>query len=194
MTEQPEAPGSLIVQRNFYYAPEIGFYVRREERTGDGPVQEVELAGYTSAEPALPESALRLRVGGIQQALEREVSGEGASWHDPATGDAGDVLPVRTVRSSQYGWCRDFAERIRCGGARLRAAWHRLSQPLGHLGYRRADSGHERQQLTPALTATHPECGVASGARHQPTDPEISAEPAISPRRISCRRRATRPR
>jgi hypothetical protein len=116
MTEQPEKPGSLIVQRSFYYAPEIGFYVRREERTGDGPMQEVELASYTSVEPALPESAVRLRVGGIQQALEREVTGGGTSWHDPATGDAGDVLPVRTVRSSQYGWCRDFAERIRAAG------------------------------------------------------------------------------
>jgi hypothetical protein len=116
MTEKPEAPGSLIVQRSFYYAPEIGFYVRREERTGDGPVQEVELAGYTNAEPALPESAVRLRVGGIQQALERELSGGAASWHDPATGDAGEVRPVRTIRSGQYGWCRDFAERIRAAG------------------------------------------------------------------------------
>ena len=116
MTERPEAPGSLVVQRSFYYAPEIGFYVRREERTSNGPAQEVELAGYSAAEPALPESAVRLRVGGIQRALEREVSGGATSWHDPATGDAGEVRPVRTVRSGQYGWCRDFAEHIRASG------------------------------------------------------------------------------
>jgi outer membrane surface antigen len=116
MTQKPEVPGTLVVRRTFYYAPEIGFYVRREERTGDGPAKEIELAGYSSAEPALPASAVRLRVGGIQQALEREVSGEASSWHDPATGDAGDVQPVRTVRSSQYGWCRDFAEHIHAAG------------------------------------------------------------------------------
>jgi hypothetical protein len=116
MTEQPEAPGSTVVQRTFYYAPEIGFYVRREERSAEGPAREIELAGYTSAEPAMPASAVRLRVGGIQQALEHASSGAAASWHDPATGDAGDVLPIRTVRSSQYGWCRDFTEHIRATG------------------------------------------------------------------------------
>jgi hypothetical protein len=119
MTEQPETSRSSVVQQNFYYAPEIGFYVRLEERTGDGPVREVELASYTTAEPALPESALRLRVAEIQRALERELSGDARSWHDPATGNIGDVLPLRTVRSNQstqYGWCRDFAEHIRAAG------------------------------------------------------------------------------
>jgi hypothetical protein len=116
MTEQPAAPGSPVVQRSFYYAPEIGFYVRRDERMGDDPTQQVELINYTSAEPSLPDSALRLRVARIQQALEAELSGNAMSWHDPATGDDGDVRPVRTVQSSQYGWCRDFAEHIRAAG------------------------------------------------------------------------------
>jgi hypothetical protein len=116
MTEQSGAPGSSVVQRSLYYAPDIGFYVRREERTGADPVQQVELIDYTSAEPSLPDSALRLRIVRIQQALEHEMSGDATSWHDPRTGDGGDVLPVRTVQSGQYGWCRDFAEHIRAAG------------------------------------------------------------------------------
>jgi hypothetical protein len=116
MTEQRGAPGSSVVQRSFYYAPEIGFYVRRDERTGANPAQQVELIDYTTAEPALPDSALRLRVARIQQALEHDLSGDTVSWNDPATGDNGDVLPLRTVRSRQYGWCRDFAEHIRAAG------------------------------------------------------------------------------
>jgi hypothetical protein len=116
MSEQAGARDSVMVQRSLYYAPEIGFYVRREERTGDGPVQTSELTSYTSAEPALPDSALRVRIAGMQQALERKLSGEATPWHDPATGDAGEVLPVRTLRSTQYGWCRDFAESIRSAG------------------------------------------------------------------------------
>jgi hypothetical protein len=116
MTEQAGAPRNAVIQRSFFYAPEIGFYVRRDERIGDGPVRQVELISYTSAEPALPDSALRLRVDRIQQTLEHELSGDGEAWHDPATGDEGDVLPVRTVQSSQYGWCRDFAEHIRATG------------------------------------------------------------------------------
>jgi 17 kDa outer membrane surface antigen len=116
MTEPSGAPGSSVVQRSLYYAPDIGFYVRREERTGADPVRQVELIDYTSAEPSLPDSALRLRVARIQQALEHTMSGDAVSWHDPRTGDDGDVLPVKTVKSSQYGWCRDFAEHIRAAG------------------------------------------------------------------------------
>jgi hypothetical protein len=116
MTEQPSAPGGFVVQRSFYYAPEIGFYVRRDERTGENPARQVELIDYTTAEPALPDSALRLRVARIQQSLEQDLSGDAVSWNDPATGDDGDVLPVRTVRSRLYGWCRDFAEHIRATG------------------------------------------------------------------------------
>jgi surface antigen len=116
MSEQSGGAGSQMVQRSFYYAAEIGFYVRRDERIGDAPMQQVQLIGYTSAEPALPDSALRLRVDRIQQALEQKLSGDAIAWHDPATGDDGDVLPIRTVESSQYGWCRDFAEHIRATG------------------------------------------------------------------------------
>jgi hypothetical protein len=116
MTEQPGAPGGPAVQRSYYYAPEIGFYVRRDERAGDTPVRQAELVDYTSAEPALPDSALRLRIARIQQALENDESGDAMSWSDAATGDQGDVQPVRTVRSRQYGWCRDFAEHIRAAG------------------------------------------------------------------------------
>jgi hypothetical protein len=114
--EQPDAPGTSVTLRSFYYAPEIGFSVRREERVGAGPVQRVDLTDYRTAGPMLPDSALRLRVVRIQQTLEHELSGDATFWRDPATGSGGEVLPVRTVRSSQYGWCRDFAERIQSAG------------------------------------------------------------------------------
>jgi surface antigen len=35
------------------------------------------------------------------------VSGQSSTWRDAATGDAGDVLPIKTVRSAKYGWCRN---------------------------------------------------------------------------------------
>ena len=116
MTEQQGTTSGPEVRRRFYYAPEIGFYVRRDERMGDQPAHEVDLVGYSAAEPALPDSALRLRVDRIQQVLEGELSGDVLAWRDPATGDNGDVAPVRTIQSSQYGWCRDFAEHIRAAG------------------------------------------------------------------------------
>ena len=116
MTEQHGTDSGPEVRRSFYYAPEIGFYVRRDERIGDSPERRIDLVGYSGAEPALPDTALRLRVDRIQQVLEREMSGDALAWHDAATGDDGDVAPVRTMQSSQYGWCRDFAEHIRAAG------------------------------------------------------------------------------
>jgi hypothetical protein len=110
-----EQPGGMI-QRSEYYAPDIGYYVRREEKIGNAPMQVVELTDYASAEPALPATAWRLRVTDIQQALESEVSGRSSTWRDAATGDAGDVQPLKTVQSATYGWCRDFAEHIRTAG------------------------------------------------------------------------------
>jgi hypothetical protein len=116
MTQQPGSNSTGVVERSYFYAPEIGFYVRREERVGDGPARVTELTRFTNGEPALPEPALRIRVAGIQQALERDLSGADTAWRDPATGAAGDVRLLRTVRSEQYGWCRTFAETIRTDG------------------------------------------------------------------------------
>ena len=110
-----EQPGGMI-QRSEYYAPDIGYYVRREERIGHAPMQVVELTDYASAEPALPANAWRLRVSDIQQALERTETGQSSAWQDVSTGDAGDVQSLKTVRSATYGWCRDFAEHIRTAG------------------------------------------------------------------------------
>lgn len=116
MSERAGSPGVGLVQRSFFYAPTIGFYVRREERIGDAPPQVIELSNYATAQPALPDTALSLRVAGLQQALERNQSGQPATWTDPASGDTGDVQPIRTMQSDKYGWCRDFAEAIHASG------------------------------------------------------------------------------
>jgi len=116
MTLQPDTGGAGMLQRTFYYAPDIGFYVRRDDTVGDGPTRVIELADYRSAEPALPQSALRQRSAGIQQALEHEASGQSTAWTDAMSGDSGEVRLSDTRHSEKYGWCRDFAEDIRASG------------------------------------------------------------------------------
>jgi surface antigen len=76
----------------------------------------IDLTGYTTSQPALPGTAQSLRVAGLQQALERNQSGQVDSWSDKASGDTGDIEPLRTVHSDQYSLCRRFAERIQVGG------------------------------------------------------------------------------
>ena len=112
----PQTGEPFRTRRTYYYAPEIGYFVRRVERSGSDDARVANLVSYTSAEPLLPAGALRLRVTSIQRALEKDVSGATTGWSDPVTGDQGTVQPLRTVRSQQYGWCRDFAERIDVSG------------------------------------------------------------------------------
>jgi len=116
MRETPAVTGNGLIQRRFYYAPDIGFYVRTDEAVGDGPFQITELTGYTSSDPILADSALRQRSYALQRALETQLSGSQAKWSDADTGAAGVVTLVDTKHSAQYGWCRDFAERIQSSG------------------------------------------------------------------------------
>jgi hypothetical protein len=61
MRETPAVTSNGLIRRNFYYAPDIGFYVRMEEGFGDGPLQSADLSGYTSSDPIMASSALRQR-------------------------------------------------------------------------------------------------------------------------------------
>ena len=116
MHETPAVTGNGVVQRSFYYAPDIGFYVRTEERIGNGPTHVADLSSYTSSDPILTASALRQRSIEIQRALEAQLSGSQATWSDATTGAVGKVMLLDTRLSERYGWCRDFAERIRWSG------------------------------------------------------------------------------
>ena len=153
MRETPAVTGSGVVQRSFYYAPEIGFYVRTEERIGDGPTHEANLSSYTTSDPILSAAALCASVRSrIQRALEAQLSGSQTTWSDAATGAAGKVWLLDTRRSERYGWCRDFAERIRWSGRSLLAARHGLPQPGKSLGHRHARPGRRGTRVTHGLT------------------------------------------
>ena len=113
-----EAPGGRHQQRSFFYAPSIGYYVRRTDRVGDGPPHTVELTAWTDGNPPLPDSALRQRISAIHGALESQASGTAVRWEDPATATAGSVAPVRIVRGDDGRWCRDFEEHVSAFGRR----------------------------------------------------------------------------
>ncbi len=104
--------GGPAVQHAYFYAPSLGYYVRRDDRVGDGSTHSVTLTGYTTGNPPLSDSALHERVLGIQHALEQKVSGAALAWGDPRSGATGRVEPVATLRSPAKGWCRQFRERV----------------------------------------------------------------------------------
>ena len=140
MHETPAVTGNGVLQRSFYYAPDIGFYVRTEERIGDGPTHVADLSSYTTSDPILTTSALRQRSIELQRALEAQPSGSQATWSDATTGAAGKVMLLDTRRSERYGWCRDFAERIR---------WSGRSYSLHGMGCRNPEKVWEIVMLAP---------------------------------------------
>jgi hypothetical protein len=113
-----ELPGGRYEQRSFFYAPSIGYYVRRIDRLGDAPPRTVQLVAWTDGNPPLPDSALRQRVSAIQRAMEIQPSGADVSWQDAATQVSGSVEPVSTARGDDGRWCRDFHEHLEAFGRR----------------------------------------------------------------------------
>ncbi len=52
----------------------------------------------------------------LQTALEAEVSDTSRRWHNPQSGAAGSVTPVRTYRTVSGVFCREFEETITTNG------------------------------------------------------------------------------
>lgn len=96
----------------YFYAPSIGFYVRREDTTGGSKFPHVAvLLRYMTGDPPLSDSALRLRAAAIKSSLA-EPSGKTLAWHDPATSASGEVRPLEPVRTFDQRSCRNFREQI----------------------------------------------------------------------------------
>lgn len=106
-----EADGTVRI-RTFYYAPSLGYYVRRDDRVANGPVQRIELASYRTLPPPLPPAARRARAERVQLALETQASGQSFAWSDDASGWSGEVTPLRTYQDDTGRFCRAYVETL----------------------------------------------------------------------------------
>ena len=48
----------------------------------------------------------------VSRALENHLSGTRVGWENPVAGARGTVTPLRTFRSTENKWCREYARRI----------------------------------------------------------------------------------
>jgi len=111
-----EDPDGRNLTHTFFYAPTIGFYVRRVDSAPGNLVHTATLTGFTEGEPPLTGTALNQRLHAIKQALEQQLSGQWVPWTDRDSGAGGSVEPVFTVRSERNGWCREFRETLQTAG------------------------------------------------------------------------------
>src|SRR5262249_27754616 len=61
--------------------------------------------------PALDAVAQARRYDAMQKAFENNPSGEIAFWYENSR-VRGRVVPIATIRTSLYGWCREYEEQI----------------------------------------------------------------------------------
>ena len=64
-----------------------------------------------SAFPALDATAQARRYRAMQAALEHSPNGQAARWVENER-VYGRVVPIETMRTALYGWCRDYEELI----------------------------------------------------------------------------------
>jgi surface antigen len=55
----------------------------------------------------------------MQNAFEKNPSGQIAFWYENSR-VRGRVVPIATIRTSLYGWCREYEERIATASANHR--------------------------------------------------------------------------
>ena len=63
-----------------------------------------------AAQAALIRADYELSRSARSQALEKHISGEFVSWANPDSGSRGGVTPVRTFKTSNGQWCREYIQ------------------------------------------------------------------------------------
>ena len=69
--------------------------------------------------PGLDTTAQSRRYTAMQQALEKSESGQVSTWAIGSRAQ-GRVVPMATIRTALYGWCREYEEQIRTSVANHR--------------------------------------------------------------------------
>jgi len=67
-----------------------------------------------------------------QQALEKSPSGTAVAWHNPDSGHAGTVTPVRTFQKKSGQYCREYQQTVTIDGREQQAYGTACRQPDGN--------------------------------------------------------------
>lgn len=94
----------------WWYAPEVGFYVKRERKWNSGQDQSEELTTFGPAPAKIPERDRQSLSKTVQAALENNNSGE-TQTASLATLEIA-VTPLKTVQTEQGVWCRTYRQEL----------------------------------------------------------------------------------
>ena len=101
---------SWMQTTKWWYAPEIGFYVKRDRSWNSGDDHSEELVTYGPAPAKIAEPAQDVLADTVQQSLENNNSGVAQTASYGALEMA--VTPLKTVQTDKGIWCRTYRQEL----------------------------------------------------------------------------------
>jgi len=94
----------------WWYAPEIGFYVKRDRSWNSGTDHSEELLTYGPAPTKIAKNAQEQLAKTVQTALENNNSGDAEKTHAGSIEIV--VTPIKTVQTDKGIWCRTYRQEL----------------------------------------------------------------------------------
>ncbi len=109
-------PPRLREVRIWYYAPDVGHYVRyTKDFRGRKPSRSIDLVSVRPALDQLNPSVRSAIENNFQRALEKKRSGQKLGWALPRQSASGMTQPVATFRTSTNRFCRHYHQKVNIG-------------------------------------------------------------------------------
>jgi hypothetical protein len=109
-------PPKLRDVRTWYYAPEVGHYVRYiKEYRGRKPTRRVDLVSVRPPIDHLGASVSQAIDQNFQLALEKKRSGQKLRWQLPRQSASGMTQPIATFRAAKNRFCRHYVQTVTIG-------------------------------------------------------------------------------
>ncbi|MBC05847.1 MAG: hypothetical protein CMO10_06085 [Thalassospira sp.] len=94
----------------WWYAPDIGFYVKRDRKWNSGSDHSEELMTYGPAPAKIAQPAQDILAETVQQSLENNNSGDAQTATYGALEIA--ITPLKTVQTEKGIWCRTYRQEL----------------------------------------------------------------------------------
>lgn len=100
--------GSWRATQRFYYAPEVGHYVLREDRHRSGSNTRRELVAFGFNSTVLPPRDQSTLNQTLQTALTKNGDGRASFWNNPSGDISAMLVPIRSYTSPEGQSCREY--------------------------------------------------------------------------------------
>lgn len=94
--------------RTFYYAPEVGHYVKRTDTYASRPSRQRELVSYGFNSTALPGNEQAILINTVQKVLNDNADGMATTWNRPDGSLSATLTPLRSFQGANGVACREY--------------------------------------------------------------------------------------